>query len=384
MKTGAPSTPSEATNPETASRSTLMPPQQYAASRATVWYAAAVLFTDQDGRVLIETLDYRTTCLLPGGGVDAGEAPTAAAAREIDEELGLTGRFERVLAVDWKPPHPAEADPTVRFPGEIIYVMDGGTLAPEQIRAIRLPGREVTATHFVEPADLPRHMKPGDARRTLAALRTRIDGSGTAVLEDGYPTAPTLLDRLQVLRTPRPTQRWTWHGDRVAQHLPIADIAGWLFAPDGRVLTLIHPSTGCVALPGGPQDKEHADPAATLMRHARAQARVSVGELRYLGYLHDDDGDPNGERAVARMRLAATFAPDTSSVGTPESEEPWVRALATPEQVADLCDWGADSGPHLAAVHRARQQLGLPTPVRQPVHPLSDDEGGMSALPLDA
>jgi ADP-ribose pyrophosphatase YjhB (NUDIX family) len=37
---------------------------------------------------------------LPGGGIDFGEHPEAAALRELDEETGLTGRIVELLAVD--------------------------------------------------------------------------------------------------------------------------------------------------------------------------------------------------------------------------------------------------------------------------------------------
>jgi hypothetical protein len=43
------------------------------------------------------------------------------------------------------------------------------------------------------------------------------------------------------------------------------------------------------------------------------------------------------------------------------------RLLATPEQIAELFDWGPGGQEQLAAVHAAREQLGLPAARRQPV-----------------
>ncbi|WP_424886761.1 NUDIX domain-containing protein [Streptomyces sp. XH2] len=77
---------------------------QYMASRSTLWSGVSALFTDDRGRVLLEDVDYRPACLLPGGAMDAGEPPSLTVAREVYEELGLTRSFSRPLAVDWVPP----------------------------------------------------------------------------------------------------------------------------------------------------------------------------------------------------------------------------------------------------------------------------------------
>ncbi|WP_371614450.1 NUDIX domain-containing protein [Streptomyces sp. NBC_00454] len=315
--------------------STWMTPEEYGASRATVWAGAVVLVTDPEGRVLLQSVDYRSDRLLPGGAVDAAEAPSAAAAREVREELGVEGRYPRGLAVDWIPADAPGFPPAMRFPGEILHVFDGGTWSRELIESVRLPAQEITGIHFAEPADLPGLMDAGDARRALSALRARINGGGTALLEDGRPTAPTALDRLGVLRTRRPRQHGTWHPGpaSVPAHLPLRDPAGWLFAPDGRVLLLIARATGTAHLPS-------------------PKAGTTAGAFP-LGHRYADQ--------CAHPRTAARLT------AVPPGPDPaYARLLATPEQVRELSDWGPAGQEELAAVHAARTHLSLPSPPRTP------------------
>ncbi|WP_225884580.1 NUDIX domain-containing protein [Streptomyces sp. fd1-xmd] len=319
---------------------TWMSPQEYGASRAAVWTAAVVLVTDTDGRILVQSVDYRAERMLPGGAIDAGEAPSAAAARELREELGVDGRYPRGLAVDWIPADTPGFPPEMRFPGEILHVYDGGTWTPERIDAVRLPPREITGIHFAEPADLPALMDPGDARRALSALRARINGCGAALLEDGRPTAPTALDRLGVLRARRIPQRGAWHCGPVPAQLPVRDVSAWLFTPDGRVLLLIARATGAAHLP---------PPAA----------EGSAGTAP-LGYRCGEEG--------AHARVAGRLT------GLPPAADPaYARLLATPEQVRELSDWGPAGEDELAAVRAARARLGLPDPARTPLAELPEE-----------
>ncbi|MFD5511591.1 NUDIX domain-containing protein [Streptomyces sp. NPDC127051] len=321
------------TEDEGGGRSTWMTPQEYGASRAALWTGAVVLVTDVDGRVLVQSVDYRPDRLLPGGAVDAGEAPAAAAAREVREELGVDGCYPRGLAVDWIPADTPGIPPEMGFPGEILHVYDGGTWTPDRIDGIRLPAQEITGIHFAEPADLPALMEPGDARRALSALRARINGGGPALLEDGHPTLPTALDRLGVLRTRRTPLHGTWHTGPVPAGVPVREPAAWLFAPDGRVLLLISRATGCAHLPPPTADSTP------------------------LGHRHAD--------GAAHPRTAGRLP------SPPPAEDPaYARLLATPEQVRELSDWGPAGHAELAAVHEARTRLSLPPPPRTPLSEL--------------
>ena len=65
--------------------------------------AAYALVTDDEGRVLLcrtaPGVVAEPVWLLPGGGLEFGESPEAAAVRELEEEAGLTGAVERLVDV---------------------------------------------------------------------------------------------------------------------------------------------------------------------------------------------------------------------------------------------------------------------------------------------
>lgn len=64
-----------------------------------------VLFRDEDGRVLLLETTYKEDWELPGGVVEPGETPRAAAEREV-AEVGLVVELGQPLLTDWMPPAP--------------------------------------------------------------------------------------------------------------------------------------------------------------------------------------------------------------------------------------------------------------------------------------
>jgi len=66
--------------------------------------AAYNVCVDATGRLLMCRLSDITErpgyWTLPGGGIDFGEHPEAGALRELEEETGLVGRIQELLAVD--------------------------------------------------------------------------------------------------------------------------------------------------------------------------------------------------------------------------------------------------------------------------------------------
>ena len=109
----------------------------------TAQVATGMVFTDETGRILLVKPTYNDVWHLPGGVVEAGESPAAAAVREVKEELGLDVEAGRFLGVDYRPPTPGGRGSALRF------AFDGGTLTPAQIEHIVLPPDEIREWKYV-------------------------------------------------------------------------------------------------------------------------------------------------------------------------------------------------------------------------------------------
>ncbi|WP_175607753.1 hypothetical protein [Peterkaempfera bronchialis] len=141
----------------------------------------------------------------------------------------------------------------------------------------------------------------------------------------------------------RPTADWPWHpGEPVPGRLPVKQCWGWLFAPDGRVLTLVNPRDGVVGLPGGslePQDG--GDPAVALAREAAEEAQALIDGPCHVGYLYDRVGATNGGRECARVRMAAALRSVGPTAPDPASGRHYRRLLVAPGLAVELLGWGA-------------------------------------------
>lgn len=140
--------------------------------------AAAMLLTDAHGRVLVVKPTYKTGWELPGGGVDEGESPRAAASREVVEELGLDRPAGALLAVDYVPARATRSE-------GVIMVFDGGAI--DDPAALRLPADELSEWAFVDSERLADYLPARKARRARAALLARAR-AGASYLENGRPT----------------------------------------------------------------------------------------------------------------------------------------------------------------------------------------------------
>ena len=130
---------------------------------ATPRVAAGVLFRDREGRVLLVKPSYKDGWEIPGGYVEHGESPLAAAVREVREELGADLEVTDLLVLDWAP-HPAEGD-------KLLVIFRGGTLNPADVDQLRLDPSELTDAQFFDVSELPRLMPDRLARRVAEAAQ---------------------------------------------------------------------------------------------------------------------------------------------------------------------------------------------------------------------
>ncbi|MDH6133498.1 8-oxo-dGTP pyrophosphatase MutT (NUDIX family) [Kitasatospora sp. MAA4] len=171
----------------------------------------------------------------------------------------------------------------------------------------------------------------------------------------------------------RPAAGWPWRPEEpVPQWLPVKQSWGWLFARDGRVLTLVNPKDGIVSLPGGSLEPEDGgDPGAALAREAAEEAQAVIGPAHYLGYLYDRVGSANGGHECARVRMAARLCAVGPSAPDPASGRHYRRLLVAPGLAVELLGWGEPGLRQArAAVGAAVRQLGVPAAANEAIEEL--------------
>ncbi|WP_433294395.1 NUDIX domain-containing protein [Actinoplanes sp. CA-030573] len=135
-----------------------------------------MVFTNQDGHVLLVEPTYKPDREIPGGAVEADDSPCATAIREIAEELRLDVRPGRLLAVEWVPAQEGRTE-------GLMLLFDGGALTA-QTSTIRLPGEEIHSWAWCDPSHAQQRLSGLLARR-VAALDARTAGTN-ADLENGH------------------------------------------------------------------------------------------------------------------------------------------------------------------------------------------------------
>ncbi len=148
------------------------------ATLATMFGAAAALFTNPAGRILLVKPNYRDHWSLPGGMLEHGEPPQAGCRREVAEELGLqmtprSAAYHRLAAAG-------------RGPAAAHRALHLRWRRTRRGRADPAAGEELDEYRFVEAGELARYLPPVIVRRVTAALRSRVTG-GAAYLPQAAP-----------------------------------------------------------------------------------------------------------------------------------------------------------------------------------------------------
>lgn len=149
--------------------------------------------------------------------------------------------------------------------------------------------------------------------------------------------------------------KFSWHTAAVPAGMPVRQVYGFLFAPDGRVL--IRVDGGKNSLPGGRPEPGESEYVDVLRRETFEEVTLDIADPHYLGYQLVDDGyAPYAQvRMVARIRAVHAPEPD------PDNGRTYLRLLVDPGQAGDLLNWG-DTGHRqsAAAARAATTVLGLP------------------------
>lgn len=155
----------------------LLPYAEYAASLNRKRTAAGVLFRDAQSRVLLVETSYKRSWEIPGGSVDANEAPWRTAVREVGEEVGLDRGLGRLLVIDYIPTE----DP---MPEGLAFVFDGGVITEEDVVSIELTDPEIRSVGLYPLEDVRGLVKPVLARRIEVALEA-VESGELALCEQG-------------------------------------------------------------------------------------------------------------------------------------------------------------------------------------------------------
>ncbi len=143
--------------------------------------AAAALFFNKEGKVLIVKPNYKDNWLMPGGGVEEGESPIDGCVREIKEELSL--EFKRTdlkfFGIDY-----IHNGVTSSWGDALRFLFFGGVLSDEQIAKIKIQESELEGMEFVDVSELPNKLSKHTARAVMASIET-YKKDRIVYLEDG-------------------------------------------------------------------------------------------------------------------------------------------------------------------------------------------------------
>jgi len=149
------------------------------ATQARKRIAAKGVVRHEDGRFLLVNPTYKEHWDLPGGMAEANESPSDALVREVAEELGITVRVNRLLALDWIGPHGPWDD-------QIVFMFDTEVLTSDATANLEITDKEISDFGFFSLQDAKRHLRGDVAARLERAVRA-IETNGTHYTESHDP-----------------------------------------------------------------------------------------------------------------------------------------------------------------------------------------------------
>lgn len=144
--------------------------------------AAAAVFFNENGKILLVKPTYKDHWGMPGGAVENGESPADGCVREVKEELSLDLKKEnlKILSVDY-----IYQGSTKSWADALRFVFFAGTLSPAQISNIKLQESELEKMEFVDVSELPKRLSAHTARAITASVEA-YKINRVFYLEDGY------------------------------------------------------------------------------------------------------------------------------------------------------------------------------------------------------
>lgn len=138
--------------------------------------AAGMLIVDDQRRVLLVNPTYKPKWEIPGGIVEANEAPRVAALREVCEEIGLDIEPGRLLSLDYRHASPRRPVDILRF------VFWGGVLSTDEAANIHVQADELSEWGFFSAEEAQIRLTP-DLGRVVAGCLDIFDGEETQYIE---------------------------------------------------------------------------------------------------------------------------------------------------------------------------------------------------------
>nr|MDT0660634.1 NUDIX hydrolase [Micromonospora sp. DSM 115978] len=141
---------------------------------------ADVLIRNDRDEILLVNPSYKPGWDLPGGMVEANEAPHLAAERELREELGLDISVGPLLVVDWAAPHGPWDD-------ALMFIFDGGRLDNQRISALRPIDAELIGIAFHPPPEAIDTLRLHLGLRLRHAIQASTDGRPRYLINGADP-----------------------------------------------------------------------------------------------------------------------------------------------------------------------------------------------------